>query len=72
MKKSLYLRLAAFSAAAAAGSSAFAVTDPISTMLATVDLTTVSVTIAAICVLVVGIALTFKSPDIAKRVIRKV
>lgn len=54
-----------------AATSAHAV-DPISTMLASVDLTAVAAAVAAICLLVVGIALTFKSPDIAKRVIRKV
>lgn len=52
--------------------SAHAAVDPISTLLATVDLTTISVSVAAIAVLLVGIKLTFKAPDVAARVIRKV
>lgn len=45
---------------------------PITTMLASVDLSTVSTALVAICLLVIGIALVFKGPDIAKRIIRKV
>jgi hypothetical protein len=73
MKKRLYMRLAAFSAAAAAGSSAFAVgVDPITTLLTAVDLSTVAVSVAAATLLIIGIALAFKAPDVTKRVIRKV
>lgn len=52
--------------------SAHATGDPITTMLASVDLTTVAASVAAICLLVIGIKLTFKGPDVAGRVIRKV
>ncbi len=41
-------------------------------VLDAVDLSGVSTKIAALAVIVVGIALVFKGPDIAKRVIRKV
>lgn len=47
-------------------------TDPISVALAAVDLTAVAASIAVIALLVIAIALTFKGPDVAKRVIRKV
>lgn len=47
-------------------------TSPMETMLDEVDLTGLSVKIIAVGVLIVGIALAFKGPDLAKRVIRKV
>jgi hypothetical protein len=47
-------------------------TDPISTVLDSIDLSGVATKIAAVALLIVGIALVFKGPDIAKRVIRKV
>lgn len=47
-------------------------TDPIGTVLGAVDLTTVASAVAAIALLLVGIKLTFKGPDVAARVIRKV
>jgi hypothetical protein len=37
-----------------------------------VDLSGVSTKVTAVCLLVVSIALVFKGPDLAKRVIRKV
>lgn len=55
-----------------AAAPAHAVDSPITTMLAAVDLSTVSTALVAICLLVIGIALVFKGPDIAKRIIRKV
>jgi len=58
---------------AALSASAFAqATSPMETMLDEVDLTGLSVKIIAVGVLIVGIALAFKGPDLAKRVIRKV
>ena len=65
-------------AAILAGASALATsamaqsTNPIITLLGEVDLTAVAAAVLAICVIVVAIALTFKGPDVAKRVIRKV
>lgn len=52
--------------------SARAATDPISTLLASVDLSTVAVSIGAATLLIIGIALAFKAPDVTKRVVRKV
>lgn len=49
-----------------------AAANPIVTLIESVDLSTVSIAIAAVALLIVGIALTFKGPDVAKRVIRKV
>lgn len=56
---------------AAAAAHAQAVS-PLETMLDEVDLAGLSVKIIAVGVLIVGIALAFKGPDLAKRVIRKV
>lgn len=42
------------------------------TIIDSVDLSGVSAKVVALAVIVVGIALVFKGPDIAKRVIRKV
>lgn len=47
-------------------------TDPISTVLGAVSLGTIATTVAALALVIVAIALTFKGPDVAKRVIRKV
>lgn len=58
----------AFSALASAQTT----TDPISTILDSVDLSGIAVKVAAAALVVVVIALTFKGPDVAKRVIRKV
>ena len=41
-------------------------------MIDGVDLSTVAASVLAVAVIVVAIALTFKGPDVAKRVIRKV
>lgn len=46
--------------------------NPIVTLISSVDLATVAAAVAAVSLLIVGIALTFKGPDVAKRVIRKV
>ena len=66
-------RLAAFSVAAVTGVSAHAAgTDPISTLLAGIDLTTVGAAILVILAIVVTIAMSFKGADVSKRAIRKV
>jgi hypothetical protein len=46
--------------------------NPIVVLLTSIDLSTVAVAIAAIALIIVGIALTMKGPDVSKRVIRKV
>lgn len=46
--------------------------DGITAALAAIDLTTVAASVAAIGLLIVAIAMAFKGPDVAKRVIRKV
>lgn len=70
--KSLFARVSLISAATlAVASNAFAV-DGITSALAAVDLSGVATAVGAIALVVVAIALVFKGPDIAKRVIRKV
>ena len=66
--------LAVAGAATLGASSAFAQTagNPITAMLDAVDIGGVAAAVAAIALLIVGVALTFKGPDVAKRVIRKV
>lgn len=65
--------LAVAAAATLGASSAFAqATNPIITMLDAVDISGVAAAVAAAGLLIVGVALTFKGPDVAKRVIRKV
>lgn len=60
-------------AATTASLGAFAqATNPIVTLIQGVDLSTVAAAVLAVAVIVVAIALTFKGPDVAKRVIRKV
>lgn len=46
--------------------------DPITTMLDSIDLTGITVKVIAAGIVIVGIALAFKGPDVAKRVVRKV
>lgn len=46
--------------------------DPISTVLSAVSISTVATTIAALALVLVAIKLTFKGPDVAARIIRKV
>ena len=65
--------LAVAGVATLGASSAFAqATNPITTMLDAVDIGGVATAVAAVGLLIVGVALTFKGPDVAKRVIRKV
>lgn len=54
------------------GSAAHATGNPITDALTAVDLSTVATAVAAIALIIVAVALTFKGPDVAKRVIRKV
>jgi type IV secretory pathway VirB2 component (pilin) len=71
--KQTLLGLFAMAATALATAPAFATgSDPISTALASVDLTAVAAAVAVIALVVIGIKLTFKGPDIAGRIIRKV
>ncbi len=66
-------KIAAGATALAFSAASFAQTvDPISTILDSVDLSGIAVKVAAAALVVVVIALTFKGPDVAKRVIRKV
>ncbi len=46
--------------------------NPIIVLIDSIGLTGVTAAIAALCLVVVAIALTFKGPDVAKRVIRKI
>lgn len=72
MFKNKMARLALFSGAAMGmANQAFAV-DGITTALAAVDLSGVATAVGAVALVIVAIALVFKGPDIAKRVIRKV
>lgn len=74
MKKFMFSRLSAMTAATAAAlvsPGAFAA-DGITAAIAAVDLSGVATAIGALALVVVAIALVFKGPDIAKRVIRKV
>ena len=57
---------------ASVGAFAQAAANPIVTLIEGVDLSTVAAAVMAVAVIVVAIALTFKGPDVAKRVIRKV
>lgn len=63
-------KLATAAALVAATASAHA--NPIVTMIEGVDLAGVSTAVVAAGVLIVGIALAFKAPDVAKRAVRKV
>ena len=59
-------------ATASAGAFAQTTTNPIVTLLNAIGLDGVQAAILALCVIIVGIALTMKGPDVSKRVIRKV
>ena len=68
-----FARLGAGFLALAGGASAMAAgTDPFSQVMGAVDLTGISVAVVAAAILIVGIAIAFKSPDVAKRVVKKV
>lgn len=74
MKKNLFAKLAVLSALGAASVSSFAqgATDPFSQMMDAVSLGGIATAVVAAGLLIVGIAVAFKSPDVAKRVVRKV
>lgn len=63
-------KLATAAALVAATASVHA--NPIVTMIEGIDLDGVSTAVVASGVLIVGIALAFKAPDVAKRAVRKV
>lgn len=65
-------RVGVFAAAVSASAMSFAAGTGIDAALDSVDLTGVSVKVGAAALLIVGIALVFKGPDLAKRVVRKV
>lgn len=56
----------------AAAASAQTSASPFDEVLDSIGLGSISVKVVALAVLVVGIAIAFKSPDLAKRIIRKV
>ena len=73
MKKALYARIAVVTAPVMGlMSQAHATGDGITAALTAVDLSGVATAVGAIALIIVAIALVFKGPDIAKRVIRKV
>ncbi len=66
--------LALLAAASVMSSPAFAQSEPsaIETILDAVTFGAVTTKVTAVAIVIVGIALAFKGPDIAKRLIRKV
>jgi hypothetical protein len=73
LASSAYLRAGVLVGGAMLATAAHAqATDPISTLLDSIDLSGVAAKVAAVALLIVGIALTFKGPDLSKRVIKKV
>jgi hypothetical protein len=66
------LRLAALMASFMAATHASAQSTGITAALDAVDLSTVVTAVGAAALVVVAIALVFKGPDVAKRVIKKV
>ncbi len=65
-------RLTAIALATGATVSAHAAGDPVSTLLAGIDLTAVAAAVLVIGALVVGITMSFKGVDVSKRAIKKV
>lgn len=65
---------AAFTGLTLAATTAMAqtATNPIVVLLESIDLVTVAAAIGVIALVIVGIALAMKGPDVSKRVIRKV
>lgn len=57
---------------AAGAASAQTSTNPIVQLLNEIGLDGVQAAVLAVCVTIIGIALTMKGPDVSKRVIRKV
>ena len=71
MKRALFARLAVIAAVAGSSVSAFAA-DPVTDMFAAISLATVAAAVAAMGLLVVGIAMAYKAIDLAKRGVKKV
>lgn len=72
MNKTLFTRLAGMSALTLGAMSHAQAADGITAALSAVDLSGVATAVGAVALVIVAIALVFKGPDIAKRVIRKV
>lgn len=72
MKKALFARLATFAAVAGSSVCAFASADPVADMFAGISLTSVAAAVAAMGLLIVGIAMAYKAIDLAKRGVKKV
>jgi uncharacterized membrane protein len=72
MKKLFSLPLMLLAALAAAVASPAMAADGITAALSAVDLSGIATAIGALALVIIAIALVFKGPDIAKRVIRKV
>jgi uncharacterized membrane protein len=72
MKKLFTVPLMLLAALAAAVASPAMAADGITAALAAVDLSGIATAIGALALVIIAIALVFKGPDIAKRVIRKV
>lgn len=71
LTRSTYARVAALPVLALASVAAHA-TGPLDAAFAAVDLSGVAVSVGAATLLIIGIALVFKGPALAKRVIRQV
>ena len=65
-------KIAAAGAALTLSTGAFAQSTGIDSILDAVSLSGIETKVVAACLLIVGIALVFKGPDLAKRIIRKV
>lgn len=65
-------KIAAAGAALTLSTGAFAQSTGIDSILDAVSLSGIETKVVASCLLIVGIALVFKGPDLAKRIIRKV
>ena len=72
MKKFMFARVALLSAVSAFVAAPVFAADGITAALTAVDLSGVATAVGAIALIIVAIALVFKGPDIAKRVIKKV
>ena len=72
MKKFMFARVALLSGLSALAVAPAFAADGITAALTAVDLTGVATAVGAIALIIVAIALVFKGPDIAKRVIKKV
>ena len=72
MKKFMFARIALLSGLSVLAVAPAFAADGITAALTAVDLTGVATAVGAIALIIVAIALVFKGPDIAKRVIKKV